>query len=85
MMGRIRRKLELAGARKNNTGEPEEIDPAHLRAVQEGLTQAKRRQFANGCRSRSRLSPLRAMKLHFTPRAVRDLAEIADYIREHST
>jgi toxin ParE1/3/4 len=24
------------------------------------------------------------MKLRFTPRAARDLAEIADYIREHS-
>ena len=24
------------------------------------------------------------MKLRFTPRAVRDLAEIADYVREHS-
>ncbi len=28
-------------------GEPEEIDPAHLPAVLEGLTQAKRRQFAS--------------------------------------
>jgi len=48
MIGRIRRrrKLELAGARKRNTGEPEEIDPAHLPAVLEGLAQAKRRQFA---------------------------------------
>jgi hypothetical protein len=27
-------------------GEPEEIDPAHLPAVLEGLAQAKRRQFA---------------------------------------
>jgi DNA-binding TFAR19-related protein (PDSD5 family) len=27
-------------------GEPEEIDPAHLAAVLEGLAQAKRRQFA---------------------------------------
>jgi plasmid stabilization system protein ParE len=24
------------------------------------------------------------MELHFTPRAARDIAEIADYIREHS-
>ncbi|UPK01261.1 hypothetical protein [Bradyrhizobium sp. 170] len=46
MIGRIhrRRRLELAGAR--NLSEPEEIDPAHLPAVLEGLTQAKRRQFA---------------------------------------
>jgi hypothetical protein len=28
-------------------GEPEEIDPAHLPAVLEGLAQAKRRQFAS--------------------------------------
>ena len=27
-------------------GEPEEVDPAHLVAVLEGLAQAKRRQFA---------------------------------------
>jgi hypothetical protein len=27
-------------------GEPEEIDPAHLSAVLEGLAQAKRREFA---------------------------------------
>jgi hypothetical protein len=27
-------------------GEPEEIDPAHLPAVLDGLAQAKRRQFA---------------------------------------
>jgi hypothetical protein len=27
-------------------GEPEEVDPAHLSAVLEGLAQAKRRQFA---------------------------------------
>ncbi|UPJ46749.1 acetyltransferase [Bradyrhizobium sp. 200] len=40
------RKLGLAGARKSNTREPEEIDPAHLPAVLEGLAQAKRRQFA---------------------------------------
>ena len=41
-----RRKLELAGARESNAGEPEEIDPAHVAAVLEGLAQAKRRQFA---------------------------------------
>jgi hypothetical protein len=34
--------LVLAGAE----GEPEEIDPAHLPDVLEGLAQAKRRQFA---------------------------------------
>ena len=34
--------LTLAG----NEGEPEEIDPAHLPSVLEGLAQAKRRQFA---------------------------------------
>jgi hypothetical protein len=28
-------------------GEPEEVDPAHLAAVLEGLAQAKRRQFAS--------------------------------------
>jgi hypothetical protein len=28
-------------------GEPEDIDPAHLPAVLEGLTQAERRQFAS--------------------------------------
>jgi hypothetical protein len=33
--------LNLAG-----DGEPEEIDPAHLSDVLEGLAQAKRRQFA---------------------------------------
>jgi hypothetical protein len=27
-------------------GEPEEVDPAHLPAVLEGIAQAKRRQFA---------------------------------------
>ncbi len=34
--------LNLAG----DEGQPEEIDPAHLPAVLEGLAQAKRRQFA---------------------------------------
>jgi hypothetical protein len=34
--------LTLAG----DTGEPEEIDPAHLPAVLEGLAQAKRREFS---------------------------------------
>jgi hypothetical protein len=34
--------LNLAG----DGGQPEEIDPAHLPAVLEGLAQAKRRQFA---------------------------------------
>jgi hypothetical protein len=34
--------LTLSG----HEGEPEEIDPAHLPAVLEGLAQAKRRQFA---------------------------------------
>ena len=34
--------LNLSG----QAGEPEEIDPAHLAAVLEGLAQAKRRQFA---------------------------------------
>jgi hypothetical protein len=34
--------LALAG----DVGELEEIDPAHLSAVLEGLAQAKRRQFA---------------------------------------
>ncbi|MHB8268601.1 hypothetical protein [Bradyrhizobium sp.] len=34
--------LSLSG----NEGEPEEVDPAHLPAVLEGLAQAKRRQFA---------------------------------------
>ena len=29
-----------------DAGEPEEIDPAHLSAVLEGLAQAKRREFA---------------------------------------
>jgi hypothetical protein len=28
-------------------GEPEDVDPAHLPAVLEGLAQAKRRQFAS--------------------------------------
>ena len=41
-----RRKLDPAGARERNVGEPEEIDPAHLPAVLEGLAQAKRWQFA---------------------------------------
>ena len=35
--------LTLAG----NNGEPEEIDPAHLPAVLEGLAQVKRREFAS--------------------------------------
>jgi hypothetical protein len=35
--------LRLAG----NDGEPVVIDPAHLPAVLEGLTQAQRRQFAS--------------------------------------
>jgi hypothetical protein len=35
--------LTLAG----DEGPPEEIDPAHLAAVLEGLAQAKRRQFAS--------------------------------------
>jgi hypothetical protein len=35
--------LTLAG----NEEEPEEIDPAHLSAVLEGLAQAKRREFAS--------------------------------------
>jgi DNA-binding transcriptional regulator YdaS (Cro superfamily) len=30
----------------SNDGEPEEIDPAHLPAVLEGLAQAKRHEFA---------------------------------------
>jgi hypothetical protein len=30
-----------------NEGQPEEIDPAHLAAVLEGLAQAKRRHFAS--------------------------------------
>jgi len=34
--------LRLSG----HAGEPEEVDPAHLAAVLEGLAQAKRRQFA---------------------------------------
>jgi hypothetical protein len=34
--------LTLAG----DVEEPEQIDPAHLSAVLEGLAQAKRRQFA---------------------------------------
>jgi hypothetical protein len=41
-----RRKLKLAGARGSNAEEPEQVDPAHLPAVLEGLAQAKRRQFA---------------------------------------
>jgi len=35
--------MELAG----NNGEPEEVDPAHLPAVLEGLAQAKRRELAS--------------------------------------
>lgn len=35
--------LSLAG----DAGEPEEIDPAHLPAVLEGLAQARRRHFAS--------------------------------------
>ena len=30
-----------------NEGDPEQIDPAHLPAVLEGLAQAKRRQFSS--------------------------------------
>ena len=35
--------LSLSG----NEGEPEEVDPAHLPAVLEGLAQAKRREFSS--------------------------------------
>lgn len=35
--------LTLSG----NDGEPEDIDPAHLSDVLEGLAQAKRREFAS--------------------------------------
>ena len=35
--------LSLSG----NDGEPEEIDPAHLPDVLEGLAQARRREFAS--------------------------------------
>ena len=40
---------EIARAMLNlaDEGEPEDIDPAHLPAVLEGLAQAKRRQFAS--------------------------------------
>jgi hypothetical protein len=31
----------------DNDGEPEDIDPAHLPAVLEGLAQARRREFAS--------------------------------------
>ena len=31
----------------SNDGEPEEIDPAHLADVLEGLAEARRRQFAS--------------------------------------
>ena len=41
--GIARAMLTLAG----DEGEPEEIDPAHLSAVLEGLAQAKRREFAS--------------------------------------
>jgi len=34
--------IDLAAA----DGEPEQIDPAHLSAVLQGLAQAKRREFA---------------------------------------
>ena len=40
---------EIARAMINlaaGSGEPEQIDPAHLSAVLEGLAQAKRREFA---------------------------------------
>jgi hypothetical protein len=35
--------LSLSG----NEGEPQDIDPAHLPSVLEGLAQARRRQFAS--------------------------------------
>ena len=40
---------EIARAMLNlaDEGEPEEVDPAHLPAVLEGLAQAKRREFAS--------------------------------------
>jgi hypothetical protein len=72
--------LTLSG----HAGEPEEIDPAHLPAVLEGLAQGQARSIRNRCRDRSRVPPLRAKKLRFTPRAVRDLTAIADYIHEQS-
>jgi hypothetical protein len=72
--------LTLAG----DEGEPEEIDPTHLQDVLESLAQAKRRQFATDVEVRSGLPSLRPMKLRFTPRAVENLAQIADYIHERN-
>jgi hypothetical protein len=36
----------LDGAGQSNASAPEEIDPAHLPGVLEGLAQAKRKEFA---------------------------------------
>lgn len=39
--------IALAMLNLADEGESEEVDPAHLPAVLEGLAQAKRREFAN--------------------------------------
>ena len=39
--------IALAMLSLADEGEPEDIDPAHLPAVLEGLAQAKRREFAS--------------------------------------
>jgi hypothetical protein len=46
MTRRIHRRRRLARAGQNNASAPEEIDPAHLPAVLEGLAQARRKEFA---------------------------------------
>jgi hypothetical protein len=39
--------IALAMLNLADEGEPEEVDPAHLSAVLEGLAQARRREFAS--------------------------------------
>ena len=46
MIRRTHRMRGLDGAGQSNASAPEEIDPAHLPGVLEGLAQAKRKEFA---------------------------------------
>jgi hypothetical protein len=57
--------LTLAG----DEGEPEEIDPAHLPAVLEGLAQAKRREFSLSDEQLAEVRHRRAKKNRWPKRA----------------
>ena len=45
----LRNILQMMHKLLEDDREPEEIDPAHLADVLEGLAQAKRREFATDC------------------------------------